>query len=228
VDSYYEYLYKAYILFGDKDLPEPWNVSIEKIQTFLADTVDNKLWYGRANMRTGKHSSAVITLYDAFFPAILVLSGDTVRARELQNSWNWLWNKYGLEPMAYDYISGKPTLPRYDLNPEIIESAYYLYHFTGDSIYLKMNEQYWSNVKKYCGTKIAFSSIANVETMEKHDYMPTFFFAETLKYFYLTFSHGQIPFSFDDYVFNTEAHPFKKSSFKTEELNKRLGINQPQ
>ncbi len=44
VDSYYEYLYKAYILFGDKDLPEPWNVSIEKIQTFLADTVDNKLW----------------------------------------------------------------------------------------------------------------------------------------------------------------------------------------
>ena len=51
---------------------------------------------------------------------------------------------------------------------------------------------------------IGFSDddIKNVETMEQKDYMPTFFFAETLKYFYLTFSHNQTEFNFDDYIFN--------------------------
>jgi mannosyl-oligosaccharide alpha-1,2-mannosidase len=32
--------------------------------------------------------------------------------------------------------------------------------------------------------------------------------AETLKYFYLIFSEPNV-ISLDDYVFNTEAHPFK-------------------
>jgi len=31
-------------------------------------------------------------------------------------------------------------------------------------------------------------------------------------------------FHLKDYVFNTEAHPFKKSLFKKDEIKKRLGI----
>lgn len=53
--------------------------------------------------------------------------------------------------------------------------------------------------------------------------MPTFFFAETLKYLYLTFSDEK-DFNLDDYVFNTEAHPFKKASFDKAEVKVRLGI----
>ena len=43
---------------------------------------------------------------------------------------------------------------------------------------------------------------------------PTFN-AETLKYFYLA-SATDDEFNFDDYLFNTEAHPFKKSHFDKE------------
>lgn len=35
--------------------------------------------------------------------------------------------------------------------------------------------------------------------------------AETLKYFYLVFSDPE-DISLDEYVFNTEAHPFKRPS----------------
>jgi hypothetical protein len=66
--------------------------------------------------------------------------------------------------------------------------------------------------------------VANVETMEQKDYMPTFFFAETLKYFYLTFSHHQMQFDFNDHIFNTEAHPFTRSKFNKEEAKTRLGF----
>lgn len=224
VDSYYEYLYKSYLLFGDEELGRIWHESVANIHTFLAEEYDGKLWYGRADMNTGKQVSSVITLYDAFFPAILALSGDTTRAIKLQETWNWLWNQYGLEPMVYDYKRGTPNYPAYDLNPEIIESAYYLYHITGDSSYYKMNLNFWGDIKQYCRTDVAYTSVANIETMEQKDYMPTFFFAETLKYFYLTFSHNQNQFNFDEYVFNTEAHPFKRSNFDHEKAKVRLGF----
>ena len=222
VDSYYEYLYKSYLLFGDPELGEIWDESIKNIHKYLAEEYDDKLWYARVDMNTGKQISSVITLYDAFFPAILSLSGDNDRAMRLQKTWDWLWNKYGLEPMVYDYKKGKANYPVYDLNPEIIESSCYLYYLTGDSTYHAMNEKYWNDIKKYCRTDVAFTSIENVETMKKRDYMPTFFFAETLKYFFLTFSRHQKNFTFDEYIFNTEAHQFKRSKFNKTKAKNRL------
>ena len=234
IDSYYEYLYKSYLLFDDQDLKPVWEESIKAINTYLVEESDTSFWYKRSNMYTGEKSTKVITeqghleggiitLYDAFFPALLALSGDIERAAKNQASWDWLWNKYGLEPMIYDFDKAEPTYPVYDLNPEIIESAYYLHHYTKDDKYLEMNKKYWSDIKKYCRTDVAFSSIEDVRTMEKKDYMPTFFFAETMKYFYLAFSpKGE--FVFDDYIFNTEAHPFLIKSFEKAEINSRLGI----
>ncbi len=224
VDSYYEYLFKASLLFGDPELNEMWAQSLLAINKYLPEDYKGNLWYGRVDMETGEKLSAVITLYDAFFPAILGLSGDVERAEELQKSWAGLWNKYGLEPMVYDYKKEQPNYPAYDLNPEIIESAYYLFHITGDSSYYTMNESFWSDIKRYCKTEVAFTSVQNVETMKQKDYMPTFFFAETLKYLYLTFSHHQQGFDFDKYVFNTEAHPFKKANIDKTEAKIRLGF----
>ena len=60
---------------------------------------------------------------------------------------------------------------------------------------------------KACG----FSGIKDVtaEKAEADDYMQSFFVAETLKYLYLLHSEASV-FPLDDYVFNTEAHPFKR------------------
>jgi len=224
VDSYYEYLYKSYLMFGDPELGMIWDESIGPVHRYISEEYDDKLWYGRSNMHSGEHTSAVITLYDAFFPSILAISGDMERAERLQHTWDWVWNKYGLEPTVYDYKKGSANYPVYDLNPEIIESAYYLYHFTGDERYLKMAEQYWSDILKYCKTDLAFTAVENVETMEKRDYMATYFIAETLKYFYLIFSYDDDTFDFNDHIFNTEAHPFKRSKVDKEEAQIRLGF----
>lgn len=224
VDSYYEYLYKSCLMFGDPELQSIWQESIGPVHSYIAEEYNNMLWYGRVNMHSGERTSSVVTLYDAFFPALLVISGDTARAERLQLTWDLLWNRYGLEPTAYDYRKDTVTFPRYDLNPEIIESAYYLYHFTGEKKYRKMAEQYWADIKKYCRTPVAFTSVKNVETMEQRDYMPTFFFAETLKYLYLIFSYEQGSFDFDDHIFNTEAHPFRRSGIDRDEARRRLGF----
>ncbi|MEO8069257.1 MAG: glycoside hydrolase family 47 protein [Flavobacteriales bacterium] len=224
VDSYYEYLYKTYSLFGDTTIGRVWQEAITAVNAHLPEEKDSLLWYGRVDMDSGKRTSSVITLYDAFMPAILVLSGDTARAERLQRTWDAFWHLYGLEPTAYDYATKQVRAGDYDLNPEIVESAYYLYHFTGKPMYREMAAQYWGDIKQHCRTDVAFTSIEDVRTMKQKDYMPTFFFAETMKYLYLNFSEGNGAFNLDDHVFNTEAHPFRRSSFQQGEVGQRLGF----
>jgi mannosyl-oligosaccharide alpha-1,2-mannosidase len=62
-------------------------------------------------------------------------------------------------------------------------------------------------------TKVEFGNAAIFDVTSKNspkiDSMESFWTAETLKYFYLIFSPPDT-ISLDDYVFNTEAHPFKR------------------
>lgn len=223
-DSYYEYLYKSWLLFKDPNIKRIWDVSIRAIQKYIAEQRSNGLWYGKVDMNTGKKVSSEVTLWDAYFPALLALSGDITSAKRADDAWDFLWNQYNLLPMVYDYDKDSIVNPYYQLNPEAIESAYYLWHYTGDSLYYKRVKKYYEDTKKYCRTEVAYSHIENVTTMKKDDQMETFFIAENMKYFYLTFcQHPTI--NTDDYVFNTEAHPFKKSNFIQTEVKKRLGID---
>lgn len=224
VDSYYEYLYKAWSLFGDPEIGLAWQEAIDAVNAHLPEEQDSLLWYGRVDMASGERTSDVITLYDAFLPALLVLSGDTGRAESMQRTYDHVWRLHGLEPTAYDYGKHEVRAGDYDLNPEIIESAYYLYHFTRSPQYQAMAARYWADIKAHCRTDVAFTSISDVRTMEQKDYMPTFFFAETQKYLFLAFSEDQGAFDLDAHVFNTEAHPFRRASFRKDELPARLGF----
>ena len=132
IDSYYEYLWKCWLLFGDADCRDMWEASISAVNKYLADETDGGLWYGHADMQTGKRTKTQYGALDAFFPALLALSGDPNRARRLQASSFKMWNLYGIEPETLDYKTMRVVDGSYRLRPEIVESTYYLYHYTGD------------------------------------------------------------------------------------------------
>ncbi|MGA7274483.1 MAG: glycoside hydrolase family 47 protein, partial [Candidatus Udaeobacter sp.] len=92
IDSYYEYLWKCWLLFGDKDCRDMWEASIPAVNKYLADETGSELWYGHADMETGKRTETTYGALDAFFPALLALSGDLDRARRLQASSFQMWN----------------------------------------------------------------------------------------------------------------------------------------
>ena len=223
IDSYYEYILKGWLLFRDPELKTMWDNSIEAINRYIADDRGSTLWYGVSSMKTGKRIATTVTLYDAFFAGQLTLAGDLDRAKRLQASWDRLWKKNGLEPMAYDYGRDSILSAEYDLNPEIIESAYYLYHRTGDPLYRQRVEAYFNDLERYCSTDAGFCSIRDVRTKEKLDDLPSFFFAETMKYFYLTFANPR-HVGFAEVIFSTEAHPFEKAIFNIPNLKRRLGF----
>lgn len=215
IDSYYEYLLKCSLLFGDQDCRRMWDTSITAINKYLADEWRSdagvELWYGHADMNTGARRATTYGALDAFFPAVLALSGDLKRAQRLQDSSFRMWNHEGIEPEEFDYRARKITSPGYPLRPEIVESTYYLYRYTKDPKYLLMGEKLWRDFVKHCRTEDGYAALKSVVTKEKNDAMQSFLFAETFKYFYLLFAPKET-LDFDNVIFNTEAHPVRKFS----------------
>lgn len=207
IDSYYEYLLKCAILFDDKDCLAMWKESIAAINKYLADeSLEGELWYGHADMTTGKRTSTTFGALDAFFPAVLTLGGDLERAKRLQDSSFAMWNKHGIEPEEYDYVKREVGYPGYPLRPEIVESAYYLFRYTGDKKYLEMGASLFRDFRKYCRNDVGYAGLKSVVTKEKSDSMQSFVLAETFKYYYLLFAPEKT-LDFKRVVFNTEAHP---------------------
>jgi ER degradation enhancer, mannosidase alpha-like 2 len=209
IDSYYEYLWKCWVLFKDQDCLDMWKTSIAAVDKYLPDEVDGTLWYGHADMNTGKRTATEYGALDAYFPAVLAFSGDLERARRLQGASYKMWDLYGIEPEVLNYKTMQVEYPGYELRPEIVESTYYLWHFTGDPVYhahaLGMFEQF----VKYCRTAQGYAALKSVITKQQRDDMESYVFAETFKYYYLIFA-PPATLDFDKVVFNTEAHPLQR------------------
>jgi mannosidase alpha-like ER degradation enhancer 2 len=240
IDSYYEYLLKCAILFNDQDCRRMWNESIVAINKYLAHTVGKdaelttgvpptkfrvtvpELWYGHADMNSGERKDTTYGALDAFFPAILALSGDLTRATRLQKSSYKMWMKHSIEPEEIDYLTMDVKSPGYPLRPEIVESTYYLYHYaatrssgaksTADldpEHYQEKAAMMWKDFVTHCRTDEGYAALKSVVTKEKSDSMQSFLFAETFKYFYLLFAPPRT-LDFDRVIFNTEAHPIRR------------------
>jgi mannosidase alpha-like ER degradation enhancer 2 len=210
IDSYYEYLLKCSRFFGDKDCEEMWRTSLRALNLYLADDAPTGLWYGQANMTTGKRTATEFGALHAFLPAVLALGGDLRHARRLEDSCFKMWTQNGIEPEVLDYRTMKVTSPGYQLRPEIMESAYYLYHYTKDPRYLEMGRTFFEALVAHCRTDAGYTVLKSVITKEKGDLMPSYFLAETLKYLYLLFA-PETTLDLDRVVFNTEAHPFRRT-----------------
>ena len=208
IDSYYEYLYKGWLMFGDETLKQMWDVHIVALNSHLADEVDSGFWYGRGDMNQGEVIRPVYGALDAFFAGTLALSGDLDRAAKLQASNFKMWMLHGIEPEGLNYVTMESTSNGYVLRPENIESAYYLYKLTGEDKYLDMGRQMFESLVQYCRNETGYAHLKDVRTKEQTDAMQSFFLAETLKYSYLLFAPIET-IDFNKTVFNTEAHPLK-------------------
>lgn len=210
IDSYYEYLYKCWKLFGDEECKRMWDKSIAAVNRHCADTVRGGIWYARVHMQTGVRRHRVFGGLEAFMPGLLALSGDTVRAAALQRSCEAMWNRHGIEPEMYDYAADTLRYAGYPLRPEIFESAYYLYRITGDTAYQHMGASLFQSLKRHCRTESGYAELSDVVTKRQHDMMESFFLAETMKYCYLLFADPSL-IDLTSVVFNTEAHPIRKT-----------------
>jgi mannosidase alpha-like ER degradation enhancer 2 len=210
IDSYYEYLYKSWLLFGDPDFRTMWDSSIVAVNRYLLEQRPSGWWYGHADMTSGRRTVTHFGALDAFVAAVLAKSGDVARAGRLMQSIYSMWTTFGIEPEELDYVTMRPVSAGYVLRPEAIESAYYLYRITGERRYQEMGRVMVDSLLHYTRAETGYAALKSVVTKEQRDQMESFFLAETLKYAYLLFA-PPATLEFDAIVFNTEAHPIRNT-----------------
>ncbi|KAI0277917.1 seven-hairpin glycosidase [Russula aff. rugulosa BPL654] len=116
------------------------------------------------------------------------------------------YQKHGYYITATDYIQ----------RPEVLESNFYAWRVTGNQTYLERARSAIKSFNKYLSTPTGFAGINDVNSRNttQIDETESFWFAEVLKYLYLTFDDPN-RISLDKYVFNTEAHPLMAPDAKS-------------
>ena len=104
-------------------------------------------------------------------------------------------------PVAIDYT--------YMLEPELIESYFYLWRLTLDKKYRDWAWDIVEALEKHCRTETGYTGIYDVESTnsKKMDLQPSYFLSKTLKYLYLIYSNQQTVL-LHDYVISYGGHPF--------------------
>ncbi|KAF9269688.1 glycoside hydrolase family 47 protein [Marasmius fiardii PR-910] len=112
------------------------------------------------------------------------------------------YEKHGFYITGADYI----------LRPEVLESNFYAWRATGDYKYLDRAASAIDSFNKFLPANKTggFAGLNDVDdpSQGQIDDTESFWFAEVLKYLYLTFDDPN-HISLDEWVFNTEAQPFK-------------------
>jgi mannosidase alpha-like ER degradation enhancer 2 len=206
IDSYFEYLYKAWLLFGDIDCKQAWETHNRAIKKFMLTQVRSGWYFTRVDMWSGKETNPLYGALDAFYAGILALSGDISTARNIQSGNYYMWTHFNIEPEEFNFRTDSVLYPEYPLRPENIESCFYLYRITKNHEYLHMGRRMITDILKICKTEAGYAAMKDVRTLTMEDSMESFFFAETLKYAYLLFSPESMV-DLSKVVFNTEAHP---------------------
>ncbi|XP_071903834.1 alpha-mannosidase I MNS5-like isoform X3 [Coffea arabica] len=177
VDSFYEYLLKAHILFGRDEFWRMFQSAYIAVQRYFR----HGPWYHEADMRTGKSTYWQLTSLQAFWPGLQVLVGDIPAANLSHREFYYVWKKYGVLPERYllDHMMLHPTEKYYPLRPEFAESTFYLYQATKDPWYMEVGELIVDSLNLYTRVEGGFASIRDVTSMELEDHQHSFFLSET-------------------------------------------------
>ncbi|VDK81154.1 unnamed protein product [Litomosoides sigmodontis] len=223
VDSYFEYLAKAALLFQLPELMKQFKTYVKAINKYIRK--DD--WFVWISMINGQLSMPIFQSLESFWPGLLALTGDVDDAQRIIYQYSQVIRQYGFPPEFFNLPKQEAVSKRagYPLRPEFVESLYYVYRATKDPLLLEIAAEVVDAIEHSCRTSCGYATVVNAEYHSVEDRMESFFLSETTKYLYLIFDpdnfinadgtmarvietpNGRCVIDAGGYIFNTEAHP---------------------
>uniref|UniRef100_A0A8C9ZR17 alpha-1,2-Mannosidase n=1 Tax=Sander lucioperca TaxID=283035 RepID=A0A8C9ZR17_SANLU len=164
MDSFYEYLLKSYLLFGEKEDYRMFQAAYESIHNHMRrgrescnEGEGDPPLYVNVNMFSGEIMNTWIDSLQAFFPGLQVLNGDVDNAICLHAFYYAIWKRFGALPERYNWQLQAPDVLFYPLRPELVESTYLLYQATKNPFYLHVGMDILQSLEK--NAKFLFSTM---------------------------------------------------------------------
>lgn len=223
LDSYYEYLLKSFVLFGDASDYAMFSEAYDNIKRYMRRGrphcnrgVGDHPLYVNVDMYSGAIQTSWIDSLQAAFSGVQVLYGDVEEAICSHALYYAIWKMYGVLPERWNWQRMSADMAFYPLRPELVESTYLLYQATKNPFYLHVGMEILRSLNNYTRTECGYATVHNVLDKSLEDRMESFFLSETCKYLYLLFdTDNHVNKHSSKYLFSTEGHLFPiRSSFR--------------
>jgi mannosyl-oligosaccharide alpha-1,2-mannosidase len=208
-DSYFEYLWDGWQLFGDADFKRMYDVHTAAIVKYQAQESNGDLWFPQVDFETGQIQDHHQSELAAFYAGLLAQGGDMARGKAYLASWAKVQATFGVLPEGYDYASAGAERVTNELRPEFVDSCLNLFLLEPDDRYRELARLHYEMMKTTSRAKYGFTVIDDITSspMKPGALCPGYWWSEQMKYYWLLFSNTD-RFDYKNNYLSTEGNVF--------------------
>ncbi len=190
-DSFFEYLWDSWQLFGDAGCKQMYDVCTLAILKHQQVWKDGSLWFADVDFESGKVISTEQDELASFYGGLLGQGGALGQGAAYTESWAKVQARYGILPEGYDYATAAATQPGNALRPELADSAFTLWLLDWRPRWREIGRAHFAAMKRWNKAEYGYTDLADVtaEPKRQADHCPGYWWSEQMKYYYLLFSN---------------------------------------
>lgn len=206
-DSFYEYLWDSWELFGDAEMKAWAEECLAAISRHQGRRYDLRLWYPMVDYETGEVTGTSQTVLGGYLAGLLAQVGRVDEADLFLTSYAELQNTFTVIPESIDVRTRQPRGVRTGLRPEFADACLHLWLATDDDRYRALAATHYRNMKATSKAAYGYTSLADITTrpMTQGDNCPGYWWSEQMKYYWLMFAEPR-RVDFSRLVLSTEAN----------------------
>jgi mannosyl-oligosaccharide alpha-1,2-mannosidase len=189
-DSFYEYLWDAWALFGDTDCKR-WAVECVDAQlAHQAKRYDGRLWFPMVDFETGAVTGTAQSELAAYYAGLLGQVGRKAQGDDYLASFTELQATFGVIPESIDVTTRQPRRKHTGLRPEYPDACLNLWLEGREPRYRQLAAIHYREMKATSRAAFGYTALEDITTkpMTQGDNCPGYWWSEQMKYYYLLFS----------------------------------------
>lgn len=206
-DSFYEYLWDAWELFGDEELKTAAEACLRAMIAHQGKRYDGLLWFPMVDYETGEVTNTSQTVLGAYLAGLLGQAGFKAEGDDFLATYATMQERYLIVPESTDVTTARPRSVRTGLRPEVADAALNLWQHDRDDRYRVLVAAHYRNMKATSRAPYGYTALADITTrpMTQGDNCPGYWWSEQMKYYYLMFAEPK-RIDLDRMVLSTEAN----------------------
>ncbi len=189
-DSFYEYLWDSWELFGDAEM-KAWSLeTTDAILKHQAKRYAGRLWFPMVDFETGAPTGTSQTELGAYLAGLLGQVGRKAEGDDFLASYTEMQQVWTIIPESIDVTTRQPRTKRTGLRPEYPDACLNLWLGDRDERYRTLSAVHYRNMKATSRAAYGYTALADITTrpMTQGDNCPGYWWSEQMKYYWLLFS----------------------------------------
>jgi len=206
-DSFYEYLWDAWDLFGDAELKTAAEECLAAMVQHQGHRYDGRLWFPMVDYETGAVTGTSQTVLGAYLAGLLGQVGQKAAGDDFLATYTQMQATYEVIPESIDVTTARPRMKETGLRPEFADACLNLWQGDPDDRYRSLAAIHYRTMKATSKATYGFTVLDDITTrpMKQADNCPGYWWSEQMKYYYLMFAQPK-RIDIDRLVLSTEAN----------------------